>query len=267
MSLIKNNDDNNFYPVSIPEGNWNCDYLFSTHRGCSFDCVYCSSKRLNKRFKSMGDPAVPRRLKGEWLFDKIEETFLLRDLPPGGVFINPYCDTFDLPDEDINFILDNCNRSNVIERPTTCIFQTKNPQRYFEYLYLILQGSWLGTTIETTYTTNEYRDMNFSKAPSPYDRYQAMQKIVKSKYQGKIFITIEPAMEILIPKMIDWMENIQPDLIFIGCDSGKNNLPEPTRDELIELIRRLKQITTVHVKSNCKRILGDWLYSCIDFKG
>jgi len=268
MSLKKNKENDNFYPVSIPEVGWNCDYLWSTNRGCPFNCNYCSSKRLNKRFKVMGDPTAPKRLKGEWtLFPNSDNECLKRFiLPNAGVFISPYNDIMSIPEEDIRSILykiydsseywfDRDSIGHNEKSQFKVIMQTKKPQKYFHYFDLIPQGSWLGTTIETD-DDQLYHYLNISKAPHLVGRKVTMEQINKKNF--KTFVTIEPIMK-FTKMLIWWMQEIKPDLIFIGCDTGKNNLPEPSRNELIELIEQLKKITTVHVKKNAQCILSDLL--------
>lgn len=274
MSLIVNKGNDNFYPISILGVSWKCDYLFSIHRGCNFDCLYCSSKRLNKRFKSMGDPTVPRRLKGEWTkFPNSDNEYLKRFiLPNAGVFISPYNDIMTIPDEDINSIFGKIydtseywfDRDVIGHKEKSqfnVILQTKNPTKYFDYLGLIPEDSWLGTTIETDSAL--YCDWNISKAPRPEERYFAMAGIPNNFNK---YVTIEPVMkmnnlmknELLDEKIIYWIKNIKPRLVFLGCDTGKNNLPEPTNDELIALIYGLYDaigVEKVFLKKNIRRII------------
>lgn len=254
MSLIKNKEGN-FYPISITEVDWHCDYLWSTHRGCPYDCIYCSSKRLNARFG--GDPCDIRRLKSEWKDGK-----LIRDLDlGGGVFVSPYNDIMTVPKEDIIVVLKQCDYAKWNEsEPTTFIFQTKDPAKYFEYREFIPRGSWLGTTIETSCWEN-YELSNITHAPSSGYRYNEMDSI--KRFNGnkhKYFVTIEPIM-VSDDKIVTWMDRLHPDLIFIGANTSKVQLPEPTPDELIELIEQLKSITHVHLKRNLKRLLPTSLHS------
>lgn len=274
MGLTENVEGNNFYPKCIPEVNWRCDYLWSTHRGCSFDCSYCSSKRFNVRFG--GDPTVPRRLRGEWCPEPMQGYLKKGHLPNAGVFLSPYNDIMTISDYDIKKIFRIVNHSAEWRRikqyvtNTTennhfnIIMQTKDPSRYFDYLDLIPKGSWLGTTIETD-DILEYGNLGISKSPSSYVRYAAMVSLrdyinthaINTIPQCRLFVTIEPVIKCSIFTLSKWIRRIKPELVFIGCDSGKNNLPEPTMNELIELIEQLKHITTVHVKSNAQRIIGD----------
>lgn len=273
MGLTENIEGNNFYPKYIPEVDWHCDYLWSTNRGCSFDCVYCSSKRFNVRFG--GDPAIPRRLKGEWadIGGVLDPIRLTRLLPSRSIFVNPYCDMFSLSDWEIKEILHHISDEMTRHQNPNMsfIFQTK--AEYFDYLDLIPEGSWLGTTIET----NEYSQW-ISNAPSPYDRYIQMtglrDKIKRGYLYGcKLFVTIEPAMieSCKVLSLYHMIKEIKPELVFVGCGTGEITYPEPTRGELIALIEELKKITHVHVKNNAQRIIGDadsqdW-FKVTDMKG
>jgi hypothetical protein len=53
------------------------------------------------------------------------------------------------------------------------------------------------------------------------------------------------------------LKNANPEYINIGADSGNNRLPEPEPEKIRELISKLKTFTTVHLKSNLKRLLPE----------
>lgn len=253
MSLIKNKEGTNFYPITVEGTDWNCEYLWSTHRGCPFDCTYCSSKKHNVRFG--GDPCEVRRLKGEW--DTIEDVYYLkRKLPEGGIFVNPYTDIFTFPKDDIQHIFTKIEFTNWDReiKPQRYIFQTKDPKKYFDYIDLIPEGSWLGTTIDCSYMGQEYMDMNFSKAPEPIKRVESMMCLKSVKIPFNFFVTIEPIMEFNY-LLLNWINAIQPDLVFIGANTSSVSLPEPTPDELVALIEALRKITTAYLKSNLERLL------------
>jgi hypothetical protein len=272
MSLIRNKEGN-FYPIEIQGTDWHCDWKWSTHRGCPHDCVYCSSKKYNIRFG--GDPCEIRRLKDEWVDvgGLLEPIRPIRLLPSGTIFVNPYCDIFALPSYDIGMILSHCNdeikRKN---QDAKFIFQTKDPAQYFDYMALIPQGSWLGTTIEydDNYNYAETSDYIYSKAPSPFKRLTKMTELIwryKKKY--KYSVTVEPIMKFNLFRLSNWMTYIKPDLIFIGANTSKIQLPEPTSEELINLIYSLYEIAginNVYLKSNIRRLIpafyDGWKLAC-----
>lgn len=269
MSLTKNNNSDNFYPKEIAGTDWHCDYLFSTHRGCPLDCLYCSSKRFNVRFG--GDPTIPKKLKSAWFGYSGNLDFLKKQkFAKKTYFVNPYCDIFALPKSDVdNWIIPAMLYCNY-EYGSKFILQTKNPSEYFNYIQsvtrskdFIPQGSWIGTTIET----DDYYGLDINKAPSPYERYQQMWRLSQwiethadnTVPKFKIFITIEPVMKHSLFTMVRYMRRIFPSIIFIGANTSKVELPEPTESELIELIEGLKDAgLNVYLKSNIRRLIPDY---------
>lgn len=259
MSLIKNKDTGNFYPTYIPNTDWRCDWLFSTHRGCPHDCVYCSSKKLNNRFKSLGDPTVPRRLKGEYDYGGLKR----KNFPDGTIFVNPYCDTFTLDvTNEINPLLWLCNQNP----QNTFVFQTKDTFHYLSFNEederhnQIPSRSWLGTTIETDDTVL-YKELGISNAPIPANRLHNLVYLKqRSKKEFRFFVTIEPVMK-FSGRLLFWLKELQPNLVFIGANTSKVQLPEPTNDELIEFIYALYDtigIEKVYLKSNVRRLIPDF---------
>jgi len=86
----------------------------------------------------------------------------------------------------------------------------------------------LATTLETD------RDdlvKAISLAPVPSKRYKDFLAV---KHPRKM-ITIEPVMKFNHDKMLEWIVNIKPERIFLGYDSRKTNLQEPTLDEFYAL--------------------------------
>jgi hypothetical protein len=175
----------------------------------------------------------------------------------GGIFIAPYNDIMTVPEDDRIKILELCMKSYNYHTCNgdyfNCIFQTKNPAEYFDYLDMIPPGSWLGTTIEETATVTEYYKM--TKAPSTDSRHLAMQRLNTYPHFRR-FVTIEPIMKFDIRYMVSWMRDMKPDLVFIGADTGKHNLPDPTGEEVKDLIFELRDFTIVECKKNLERIVG-----------
>jgi hypothetical protein len=86
--------------------------------------------------------------------------------------------------------------------------------------------------------------------PSPADRAVHM-----SRQKGDKYITIEPIMDFDLESFISMIELIKPVQVNIGADSGNNGLPEPPKEKILALIKRLEQFTTIHNKTNLKRLL------------
>ena len=69
------------------------------------------------------------------------------------------------------------------------------------------------------------------------------------------YITIEPIMKF---KTIfkHWIRRIEPKQVNIGADSGNNNLPEPTKEEILTLINDLEDYEIrVKQKKSLNRLL------------
>ena len=89
------------------------------------------------------------------------------------------------------------------------------------------------------------------RTPLPEDRSHFM-----SLYNFRKFVTIEPIMQFDLDKFIEMIISIKPEQVFIGADSGHNDLPEPTKDEVLQLIYELGKFTKVVEKYNLQRILN-----------
>jgi len=63
-------------------------------------------------------------------------------------------------------------------------------------------------------------------------------------------------MDFDIPEMVEMIRICKPIQVNIGSDSGRNNLPEPTKMKVLDLISELQKFTVIHNKSNLKRILS-----------
>ena len=87
--------------------------------------------------------------------------------------------------------------------------------------------------------------------PSPAERAYAMSSILTMP----IHVTIEPIMDFDMEAMIQLIKMCDPQKVNIGADSKRNNLPEPSKEKLLELIDRLKEFTTIDKKTNLQRLL------------
>jgi len=136
------------------------------------------------------------------------------------------------------------------------LFQTKNPRRYFDFTeYFSNKNQYLGITLETN---RWYHSMGYAPVPKirvdHFANFFAMNR----------FLTIEPIMDFDDFIFIPAIKEINPHFVNIGADSGKNNLPEPEPEKIIELISELKKFTKVQLKKNIKRIIGETLYESIN---
>lgn len=204
---------------------------------CPHKCSYCSTHKL------MRYPVIKQKYSGE---PRIDTKALNKNFKKGKtIFVCGQNDLFaqGISDEIINTILDRCKQFDV-----EYLFQTKNPARILKFINKIPNNSIICTTIESDRFYPEF--MGF--APTPEKRAIAMGKLNK---MFKTFITIEPIMDFDYYQMIATIMYANPDMVNIGADSGNNNLPEPSKEKVLQLIYGLQKFTKIHNKSNLKRLL------------
>jgi len=114
----------------------------------------------------------------------------------------------------------------------TYYLQSKRPECLQPFLKLLTDDFLLLTTLETN------RDEGYqqvSKAPVPSERYR---QFLALDYPRKA-VTVEPVMDFDVQVFADWLIRLKPEYVWLGYDSGKNGLPEPTADKLVEFVRLL----------------------------
>jgi hypothetical protein len=131
------------------------------------------------------------------------------------------------------------------------LFQTKNTDRFVIYQGIFSkEKAILCTTIET----NAYIPAIMRKANIPFLR--AMDLAYLHHGIGfRTMVTIEPIMRFDTDKMVKMIREIRPEQVNIGADTGRNNLPEPPKEQILELIAALEKFTTVVQKKNLRRLL------------
>lgn len=215
-------------PLNKTKGNM---YEFVTHTwntikgACPHDCSYCYMKRWGKL-----NPV------------RFDEKELNTDLGSGNfIFVGSSCDMFaeGIPDEWIEKTLEKASQAN-----NQYLFQTKNPGRIYDHV--LPPKSVVCTTMET----NRWYGDIMQNSPRPYNRALGIYRIDLPKY-----LTIEPIMDFDLIKFESIIETINPEQVNIGADSGGYGLPEPPAEKILELIQDLEEFTTVHQKSNLKRLL------------
>jgi len=159
------------------------------------------------------------------------------------IFVGSATDIFadNVSDQIIRTVLDYCERFD-----NTYIYQSKNPDRFHYFIDKFPKKSILTTTIETN---KEY--INLSDAPRIKERKRAMKDLPEN---FESMITIEPIVDFDLKTFLNMLKEINPDIITIGADSGKNNLPEPDKYKIEKLIDSLKNIFEVRLKHNLKRL-------------
>lgn len=206
-------------------------HTWNTIKGeCLHDCSYCYMKRWGKL-----NPV------------RFDEKELKTDLGKDNfIFVGSSCDMFamDIPMLWIIKTLNHCSKFD-----NTYLFQTKNPEALLSSI-----GSFMPPKIKfcTTIESNQWHD-EMGKAPEPLRRARAMHSLSDVI---ECFVTIEPIMNFDVEMMVEMIKYCNPKQVNIGADSGNNNLPEPSKEKLLQLIDELKKFTTIHKKSNLSRILN-----------
>jgi DNA repair photolyase len=206
-------------------------YEFITHtwntiKGeCSHSCSYCYMHRWGKQ--------KPVRY---------DEKELKTDLGTGNfIFVGSSCDMFanNIPEGWIEKTLEHMAKFD-----NQYLLQTKNPAR--------LGGFILPDNIKIccTMETNRFLPEIMRNSPEPIDRALFMGLLLNDKY-----ITIEPIMDFDLESFIKMLKTAKPKQVNIGADSGRNNLPEPSKEKVLQLVSELQKFTTIHNKSNLQRLI------------
>jgi DNA repair photolyase len=213
---------------------------FNAFTGCLHACKYCYSERLiNTRLKD-----TPKYkdcgFKPTFHPDELNKKFK----PDEFVFVSSMGDIAFATNSELQQII-----KKIKENPQTkFLFCTKDPS---VYLPLDDMGNvYFGTTLETN------RDITklYSKAPYTCERYRVMTLLeVTNK-----FVSIEPIMDFDLDIFSQWILDINPKIVEIGCDNYKNSLPEPNSDKIKALIKSMESSgIEVICKDGLYRLLKD----------
>lgn len=211
---------------------------------CSHNCfAYCFVNDLKERFPNMRNKYTgPPRL---------DEKVLTGNTGRGKmIFVCSCTDLFaeNVPSSMIKAVINECARY----QDNTYLFLSKNPGRMRVYINMMPRNSILATTIET----NRQDIINkCSHAPSITERVKGMKSLrgVRTFQDFETSISIEPLMRFDLEQLVNIVKEINPTFISIGADSMRNDLAEPSPDEVRELIKRVKEFTEVRKKSNLER--------------
>ncbi len=204
--------------------------------GCLFDCTYCNARKLAlTRLKNS-----PHYKLG-FSPHNIEERLNTKFIPGDYVFISymgdiSFCDS--------HFLAEILKRVEA-QPKVNFLVCTKNPRIYLVWPHPLPANIIFGTTIETTY------DLELTNAPSPYERYQYLLFI---PYPRKL-VSIEPICDFDLLEMLRWMSKLKPEIIEVGADNYRNNLPEPPWRKVQGLLDGLRSICpTVVEKAGLHRL-------------
>lgn len=199
---------------------------------CPGECSYCWATDLKNRHKWS-------KYLGPW---RIDEKVIDKTFKPGAfVFTQDMSDLWapQVPESILYKVLQNMR----YQPEVTFLNLTKYPETYHVWSKWIPENVVLGATVETN------RFINVSKAPYPYDRFNAMLWATQN-LPNKIFISIEPIMDFDRAELLPVLNYIHPWAIAIGYDNYNNGLPEPPLAKTKELIESLrKRGITVYEKT------------------
>jgi DNA repair photolyase len=217
--------------LNISNGNmysW-VTHTWNTIKGkCPHDCSYCYMHKW-----------------GEQKPVRFDDKEMMTDLEMGRIiFVGSSCDMFasEIPDAWISKTIDRCLDFNNIY-----LFQSKNPQRFSDYLNHLYTDTRFCTTIET----NRRYDKFMGNTPGPKERAYFLREWPFDRY-----VTIEPIMDFDLKELVEIIKVCEPKQVNIGADSGNNHLPEPSAQKVLELIDELKKFTVIDQKRNLNRILN-----------
>lgn len=230
MALVKQKEGNRMYP-------W-VTHCWNPIGGCEHRCSYCYMHRLSKR------------LNKDMLQVKFRASYLKDNLGDGRtIFVGSSGDMWGdwVPSGWIVAVLRHCRAypDNAYH------FQSKNPARFQEFQFVFPKQISLGTTIESD-LTNLLKGV--SAAPWVWQRMDDMQGAQALVQNASIMVSVEPVVR-FSASFAEILLSLEPDFISIGADTGNNGLPEPSADELRELIYALQEHTEVKLKPNLSRLI------------
>ena len=189
----------NMYNLSVKQ--WN------PFVGCKHNCIYCKSsfqRQLKRWAKGQGD--CPECASFKPHYEK-HRTRLNQKLPKTKYMQFIFtCSSGDVAYCPIDYLEEIIARIRS-EPDKTFLIQSKDPKTFNRVIFP--KNVILGTTLETN------RDKlceGISKAPKPSRRYKDFLEV---KHQPKM-VTIEPVMDFDLNVMIDWVENINPCMVWLG---------------------------------------------------
>jgi len=205
---------NNMYKLSVNQ--WN------PFVGCRHDCIYCTNsfqRQLKRWAKKNCDECydfVPHT-HPERLNQGLPKTRYMQFIFTCSSGDIAFCRT-DYLEEIIARIQSDPDR--------TFLIQSKTPKTFKRVIFP--KNVILGTTLETN---KDELCEGISKASKPSQRYKDFLEV---NHPLKM-VTVEPVIDFDLNVMIDWIGNINPCMVWLGYDSGKNKLPEPKLEKVKSL--------------------------------
>ena len=215
---------------------------------CSHSCGYCYVEKLKNRLS-----VINAKYSGK---PRLSDTGIKKLGGKGKlIFVASMNDLFaqNVATADILSVLNKCTK----HPENKYLFQTKNPDRLLvsekqktgtiKLLDWLPHGSIVAVTIES-----DIRHKKMGNSPDPYKRAEGLAAVTGFEKH----VTIEPIMDFSPGAFfVEMLRSTGATQINIGADSGKNNLPEPSKEKILKLISTLASFTTVKIKNNLKRLI------------
>ena len=205
---------NNMYKLSVKQ--WN------PFVGCRHECTYCQSsfQRQLKRWAKKKDcecyEFIPHA-HCERLNQSLPNTRYMQFIFTCSSGDIVFCST-----EYLERII-----TKIRSKPDrTFLLQSKDPSTFNRIAFP--RNVILGTTLETN---RDELCEGISKTPKPSQRYKDFLRV---NHPLKM-VTIEPVIDFDQDVVIDWVESINPCMVWLGYDSGRNELPEPELEKVKSL--------------------------------
>lgn len=202
----------------------------SWYRGCDFNCNYCAFNK-SLRYQKCQDckDFVPHAHMG-----------VLNRVPPKtkeGEFLTMGLtgDISFASNIEIAAAISYCEKWS----DRTFMVQTKDPGLYKRHKFP--ENVILNVTIETDV------NLGVSRAPSVENRLNVMESGTIQRLLNKKYVTIEPIMGFSV-HFIDRLIMINPDVVYIGYDSGQHGIIEPSLKTTRSLIDELRSFVEVRTK-------------------
>ena len=209
-----------------PERKWN----ISRFRGCNFKCTYCAFGNTLRRSKCTSCQA----------FDPHAHLEVLDRTPPKtkeGEFLTMVLsgDIVYASDIEMKAAIAYCEKWS----DRTFLVQTKAPHLFITYNFP--ENVILDCTIESDLT------YPYSKAPTVKYRQEIMASGPVQRQNNPKWITIEPIMG-FSEGFADFLKEIHPEVVYVGYDSKKHGLIEPSLGQTMKLIEQVKKFAEVRTK-------------------
>ncbi len=203
---------------------------WNPYAGCNHDCKYCK-----KSFQANLKRWAKKNCTPCYNFEPHEHAERLNQFLPktkAGEFIFT-CASGDIAFCSIEFL----NRILEVIRKysdRTFLIQSKDPSTFNRVTFP--DNVILGVTLETN--RDFYNTEVSPGAPTPSQRYNDFLVIDHPRKM----VTIEPVMKNDIDILTEWIISLNPEVVWLGLDSKKCGLPEPTPYEFYQLYDELTSL-------------------------